>query len=217
MALPVARRPALTLEPPPPAVIVCGEVTMTAEKLLQANIQASAATLQSLTALAAPLAQAARLATDCLLAGNKLLLCGNGGSACDAAHLATEFVGRFNADRRPLPAICLTDSGSTLTSIANDFGYDQVFARQVHGFARPGDVLIAITTSGKSKNIVLALEAARDIGIASIAFLGKGGGLAKGIATVDLLVPSQVTARVQEAHLLLYHTLCEMVDAVLLA
>jgi D-sedoheptulose 7-phosphate isomerase len=189
---------------------------MDAEQLLRANILASVANLQALTGLSAPLAKAAQLTADCLLSGNKLLTCGNGGSASDAAHIATEFVGRFNAERRPLPAICLSDSGSTLTSISNDYGYEHVFARQVKGFAKPGDVLIAITTSGKSKNISLAIQAANEMGIASIAFLGKGGGHTKGLATVDLLVPSDVTARVQEAHLLLYHCLCELVDAVLL-
>jgi len=193
-------------QPPPPS----------AQALLIANIQASIASLQALPALAEPLAEACRLATDCLLGGHKLLTCGNGGSASDAAHLATEFVARFHTDRRPYPALCLTDSGSTLTAISNDYSFEQVFARQVRAFAAPGDVLIAITTSGKSKNIALALEAAKEAGVASIAFLGKGGGFTKGLATVDLLVPSEVTARVQEAHLLLYHCLCEMVDATLI-
>jgi phosphoheptose isomerase len=187
-----------------------------AETLLKANAAASAATLQSLGVLAEPLARAVRLATDCLLGGNKLITCGNGGSASDASHLATEFVCRFNSDRRPYPAISLTDTGSTLTAISNDYAFEQVFARQVKAFAKKGDVLIAITTSGKSKNIKLALEAANEAGVASIAFLGKGGGFTRGIATVDLLVPSEVTARVQEAQLLLYHCLCEMVDAALM-
>jgi D-sedoheptulose 7-phosphate isomerase len=188
-----------------------------AAALLTANIQASVANLQSLPALADALSAACKLATDCLLAGHKLLTCGNGGSASDAAHLATEFVCRFHTDRRPYPALCLTDSGSNLTAISNDSAFEQIFARQVRAFAKPGDVLIAITTSGKSRNILLALEAAREMGVASIAFLGKGGGFTRGVATVDLLVPSDVTARVQEAHLLLYHCLCEMVDATLIA
>jgi D-sedoheptulose 7-phosphate isomerase len=186
------------------------------ELLLKTNAAASAATLQSLTALAGPLAHAVRLATDCLLGGNKLITCGNGGSASDASHLATEFVCRFSSDRRPYPALSLTDTGSTLTAISNDYSFEQVFSRQVRAFAKKGDVLIAITTSGKSKNIALALEAANELGVASIAFLGKGGGFTRGLATVDLIVPSDVTARVQEAQLLLYHCLCEMVDAVLM-
>ena len=137
------------------------------------------------------------------------------GQRSDASHLATEFVARFHTDRRPYPALCLTDSGSTLTAIGNDYTFDQVFARQVRAFARPGDVLVAITTSGKSRNVLLALEAARDAGVASVAFLGKGGGPTRGVAAVELLVDSDVTARVQEAHLLLYHCLCELVDAAL--
>jgi phosphoheptose isomerase len=188
-----------------------------AKEILASNVQASTATLQSLAGLAEPLALAARLATHCLLSGHKLLTCGNGGSASDAAHLATEFVARFHTDRRPFPALCLTDSGSTLTAISNDYSFEQVFARQVRAFARPGDLLIAITTSGKSKNVLLALQAAAEVGVASVAFLGKGGGFTRNVATVDLLVPSDVTARIQESHLLLYHSLCEMVDAELIA
>jgi phosphoheptose isomerase len=186
------------------------------ESLLKANIAASVATFNALAALAEPLSRAVRLATDCLLGGHKLLTCGNGGSAADASHIATEFVARYQSDRRPYPAIALTDTGSTMTAISNDYTFEQVFARQVRAFGRKGDVLIAITTSGKSKNISLALEAAKEIGISSIALLGKGGGFSRGIATVDLLVPCDVTARVQESHLLLYHCLCEMVDAALL-
>jgi phosphoheptose isomerase len=187
-----------------------------AGQLLAANIQASTATLAALTALAEPLERAARLATDCLLAGHKLLTCGNGGSASDASHLATEFVARFHTDRRPFPALCLTDSGSTLTAIANDYSFEQIFARQVRAFARHGDVLIAISTSGQSKNVALAIAAANELGIPTVAFLGKGGGFTKGLATVELLIPSDVTARVQEAQVLLYHCLCELVDATLI-
>jgi D-sedoheptulose 7-phosphate isomerase len=186
------------------------------ESLLKANIAASAAMMNSLSTLAEPLARAVRLVTDCLLGGNKLLTCGNGGSAADASHIATEFVARYQSDRRPYPAIALTEPGSTITAISNDYSFELVFARQVRAFGRKGDVLIAITTSGKSKNISLALEAAKEVGIASIALLGKGGGFTRGIATVDLIVPGDVTARIQESHLLLYHCLCESVDAALL-
>jgi phosphoheptose isomerase len=188
-----------------------------AASLLTANIKAAVATFQALESLAEPLDKAARMLTDCLLGGSKLITCGNGGSAADASHIATEFVVRFVNDRRPYPAISLTDSGSTMTAICNDYAFEQVFARQVRAFGRKGDVLLAITTSGKSKNVLAALQAAREIGISSIALLGKGGGFTKGIATVDLLVPCDVTARVQESHLLLYHCLCELVDAELLA
>jgi len=187
------------------------------QSVLKANIHSANAVNLSLASLAEPLTRAAKLMADCLLNGHKLLTCGNGGSASDGAHIATEFVARFVDNRRSYPAICLADSASALTAIGNDFGFDQVFARQVHSFAQKGDVLIAITTSGKSKNVTLALEAAKEVGIASIALLGKGGGQARGIATVDLLVASEVTARVQEAHLLLYHCLCEWVDDELMA
>jgi phosphoheptose isomerase len=190
--------------------------TPSAQSLLKANIEASAATFQALASLGPSLEQAARLCTQCLLGGHKLITCGNGGSAADASHIATEFVARFHTDRRPYPAVSLTDSGSTLTAISNDYSFEQIFARQVRAFARHGDVLLAITTSGKSKNILLALQAAKELGVSSIAFLGKGGGFTRGIATVDLLVPSEVTARVQESHLLLYHCLCELVDAELI-
>ena len=145
-------------------------------------------------------------------AGGTLFFCGNGGSAADASHLATEFVCRFKHDRRPYPAIALGDAGSTLLAIGNDYSFDQVFARQVRAFGQKGDVLVAFTTSGNSRNIHLALEAAREIGIQSIAFLGKGGGESKGLATVDLLVPATETIRVQEAHLLLYHAMCEAIE-----
>lgn len=187
------------------------------ESLLRANIHATTTALAALVDLAAPLERAAKLLTDCLLGGHKILTCGNGGSASDASHLATEFVARFQTDRHPYPAISLTDSGSTLTAIANDYSFEQVFARQVRAFAQSGDVLIAITTSGKSRNISLALQAATEAGISSIAFLGKGGGFTRGLATVELLVPSEVTTRVQESHLLLYHCLCEIVDQALIS
>jgi D-sedoheptulose 7-phosphate isomerase len=182
---------------------------------LHRNIEASILTLRSLESLADPLRRAAEMAGKCLTSGHKLLTCGNGGSASDASHLATEFVCRFHSDRRPFPAVALTDSGGTLTAIGNDYGFDEVFARQVRAFAQQGDVLIAISTSGNSMNVVKALQAARELNIDSISFLGKGGGACKGLATVELLVPSQVTARVQEAQLLLYHTLCEMVEPLL--
>jgi D-sedoheptulose 7-phosphate isomerase len=187
-------------------------------QLLKSNIAASSQTLQSLASLAEPLAAATKLVADCFLTGHTLLTCGNGGSAADGGHIATEFVVRFDSgrDRRGYPAICLSDSASILTAISNDYGFEHVFERQIKAYAKPGDVLVAISTSGKSKNISLALEAAKEIGISSIALLGKGGGTARGLATVDLIVPSNVTARVQEAHLVLYHTICEAVDDLLL-
>jgi D-sedoheptulose 7-phosphate isomerase len=179
---------------------------------LQCAIEESVATLHSLSTLEAPLQRAAQLVSRCLMSGRKLLVCGNGGSASDATHLATEFLCRFKEDRRPYPAISLTANGEFMTAVCNDYHADEIFARQIWGLAEKGDVLIVITTSGKSKNVVRALEEAKRKGIDSIAFLGRDGGFTKGIATVDLIVPGTVTARIQEGQKVLYHVLCEMVD-----
>ena len=185
------------------------------KNLLQTNIEASIAQLRALKALEAPLLEAAQMVERCLRDGHKLLLCGNGGSAADAAHIATEFVCRYQRDRRAYPAICLSDSGSTLTATGNDYDFKTIFARQVEAFGRDGDVLIALSTSGRSPNVVAALEQARRQQLASIALLGHDGGAARGLASLDLVVPGCVTARIQEAHKLLLHTLCEMVEQTL--
>jgi D-sedoheptulose 7-phosphate isomerase len=147
--------------------------------------------------------------------GNKLLVCGNGGSAADAAHFATELVVRFAKDRRAYPAICLSGDGGLLTAAGNDYGFDEVFARQVAAFGIPGDVLISLTTSGNSKNVKRALEEAKMLKLKTIAFLGRDGGSTIGIADVDLLVRSDSTARIQEAHQLLLHVLCETIETCL--
>jgi len=159
-----------------------------------------------------PLNRAVKMVLHCLTSGHKLLVCGNGGSASDATHLATEFLCRFVEDRRPYPAISLTANGEYMTTVCNDYGADEIFARQVWGLGEKGDVLIAFTTSGKSKNILRALEEAKSRGIDSICFLGRNGGFTKGVATLDLLVPGDNTARIQEAHKLLFHVLCEMAE-----
>ncbi|HEX9046971.1 MAG TPA: SIS domain-containing protein [Verrucomicrobiae bacterium] len=179
---------------------------------LQRAVEESIATLRNLATLEEPLNRAAHLVTRSLLGGHKLLVCGNGGSASDATHLATEFLCRFKEDRRPYPAISLPANGEFMTAVCNDYHADEIFARQVWGLATPGDVLIVITTSGKSKNVVRALEEARRKGVESIAFLGRDGGFTKGIATIDLIVPGNNTARIQEGQKVLYHALCEMVD-----
>lgn len=179
---------------------------------LQRAIEGSIATLNSLNALEEPLSRAAAILTRCLTSGHKLLVCGNGGSASDATHLATEFLCRFMGDRRPYPAVSLTANGEFMTAVCNDYHADEIFARQIWGLADKGDVLLVITTSGKSKNVVRALEEAKRKGIESIAFLGRDGGFTKGIATVDLIVPGSVTARIQEGQKVLYHVLCEMVE-----
>ena len=180
--------------------------------LLQQAIEDAVTTHQSLTALEKPLGRAAKLIIRALTTGHKLLVCGNGGSASDATHLATEFLCRFCDDRRPYPAISLTANGEYLTAVCNDYHADEIFARQVWGLGQRGDVLITFTSSGKSRNVLRALEEANRRGMKSICFLGRDGGFTKGAATVDLLVPGTVTARIQEGQTLLFHVLCETVD-----
>jgi phosphoheptose isomerase len=161
----------------------------------------------------AAIARAARLVRDAVLAGKKLLLCGNGGSAADAQHIAAELVGRFVVERRPLAAIALTTDSSTLTSIANDYGYDQVFARQVDALGAPGDVLVAITTSGSSRNVVAAVAAARARGLVVIGLTGGNGGGFAASCDAGIVVPATSTARIQECHIAIGHLLCAAVDA----
>ena len=181
--------------------------------ILKNAVAAATKTLQSLVDLDAHLAKAADLIEQCLRAGNKLLVCGNGGSASDAAHFATEFVVRFMKDRPAYPAICLTGDGGLLTAAGNDYGFDEIFARQVAAFGLPGDVLICLTTSGNSRNVKRALEEAKARKLKTIAFLGRDGGSTVGMADVDLLVASDSTARIQEAHKLLLHVLCETIES----
>jgi D-sedoheptulose 7-phosphate isomerase len=173
-------------------------------------VAAATKTLQSLVELDAQVTEAADLIEKCLRAGSKLLVCGNGGSAADASHFATEFVVRFMKDRPAYPAICLAGDGGLLTAAGNDYGFDEVFARQVAAFGAPGDVLICLTTSGKSKNVERALQEAKARKLKTITFLGRDGGSTIGMADVDLLVRGDSTARIQEAHQLLLHVLCEI-------
>ena len=181
--------------------------------ILNRTINDSVRTLKSLKDVGPQLSRAADLIDKCLRAGNKLLVCGNGGSAADASHFATELVVRFANDRTALPAICLASDSGILTAAANDYGFDEIFARQVAAFAQPGDVLICLTTSGKSKNLIRALEEAKARKLKTIAFLGRDGGSTIGIADLDLLVKSDSTARVQEGHQLLLHVLCEIIES----
>ena len=176
-------------------------------------ITAATETVRSLASLEARMGEAADLIEQCLRAGNKLLLCGNGGSATDAAHFATELVVRFTKDRRAYAALCLATDGGLLTAAGNDYGFDEIFARQVAAIGVPGDVLICLTTSGKSKNVNRALEEAKARKLKTIAFLGRDGGSTIGMADVDLLVRGDSTARIQEAHQLLLHVLCEIIEA----
>ena len=159
--------------------------------------------------------QAGGLIAATLSQGGKLLLCGNGGSASDSQHIAAELTGRFLKDRRPLAAVALTTDTSALTSIANDYSFDEVFSRQVLGLGRKGDCLLAISTSGNSRNVLRAVEAARAVGISVIGLLGRDGGALRALCDVALVVPSTTTARIQEAHIFIGHTLCALVEQAL--
>ena len=147
--------------------------------------------------------------------GRTIFWCGNGGSASESSHLATELVGRFKENRISLPSISLNADTTAITCIANDFGYDEIYARQLQGLSKPGDLLLALSTSGKSGNIVRALEQAKISKVQTIALLGKSGGLAKELADVSIVVPGTETARIQEVHLLIGHTLCELAETAL--
>jgi D-sedoheptulose 7-phosphate isomerase len=162
-------------------------------------------------------AKAASLAADAVRAGGKLLICGNGGSAADAQGLATEFVSTLTTDRRrpAIPAIALTTDSSILTAIANDFGFDGVFARQVEAIGRPGDVLLGISTSGNSRDVLLAVEEARSRGLTTIALTGRSGGRLAGMVDVAIRVPSDATSHVQEGHLAVEHALAFAVEGAL--
>ena len=171
--------------------------------------------LEAARVLAEPIARGARLLAETLKSGGKVLACGNGGSAADAQHFAAERINRFEVERAPLAAVALTTDSSTLTSIANDYAYEQVFSKQVRGIGRRGDALLAISTSGNSRNVIEAMHAAHEMGVRVIALTGNGGGkmaalLAQG--DVHICVPHQRTARIQEVHLLALHCLCDGID-----
>ena len=155
---------------------------------------------------------AADLIAKSLTSGGTIFWCGNGGSAADSQHIAAEFVGRFKKDRRPLRSIALTTDSSVLTCVANDYSYEEIFSRQLDALGRDGDVLVAITTSGKSENIKKALIQAQNMGIKTIGLLGKKGGECKDYSDISLIVPSDITARIQETHILIEHLLCELVE-----
>ncbi|MDF0665131.1 MAG: D-sedoheptulose 7-phosphate isomerase [Nitrospira sp.] len=156
--------------------------------------------------------QVATLIAKAFQNGNKVLLFGNGGSSTDAAHIAAEFVGRYQRERMPLPAIALATDIAAITCIANDYGYEELFARQVRAHGRQGDIAIGISTSGNSPNVLKGVEAARDCGLTTIAWTGANGGKLAGLVEYPFIVPSTVTSRIQESHITLGHVLCELVE-----
>jgi D-sedoheptulose 7-phosphate isomerase len=180
---------------------------------LDASLTATIRTLESLKDIRAEIDHAGTLIVETIRAGKKLLICGNGGSAAEAQHFSTELVGRYFKNRRSLPAIALNADGALVTCIGNDYGFDFAFSRQIEGLAQPGDLVIGITSSGNSPDILAALRAAGKLGLKSIAFLGRSGGKAKGLATVDLIVPGDSGRTAQEAHLFLVHHFCDQIDA----
>ncbi len=178
-------------------------------------IDRSLMAITSLRGMEEAVAKASGLMIEALASGRKILCCGNGGSAAESGHLTTELLCRLDKDRRALPALNLSGDPSFLTATANDYCFDEVFARQVSGLGKAGDVLVAFTTSGNSPNVLRALAAAREQGVHSIAFLGRDGGKAVSLADVPLVVPVSATMNIQEAHQVLLHILCVQLEAVL--
>ena len=184
---------------------------------IKATFQASIDTKQALiddTTRLAVLLEVAKVASSTIKANKKIMLCGNGGSAADSQHIAAEFIGRFEKERKSIAAIALTTDTSALTAIGNDYGYEEVFSRQVEGLGLSGDLLIGISTSGNSKNVVKALEVAKKKGIRTVALVGdKPNGVIQTIADYVLVAPSANTARIQECHILMMHTICQLVES----
>jgi len=182
-------------------------------EVIAREFEAHLKTIQAVIgSMEADLETASNLAVEVLKRGNKVLLCGNGGSAADAQHIAAELTGRYKTERRGLPGIALTTDTSALTAISNDYGYAKVFDRQVEALANKGDLLIGISTSGNSSNIISALECAKALGCHTIGFSGRDGGNMNQVCDINLVVPSNDTPRIQEMHILLGHTLCQIVD-----
>jgi len=182
------------------------------KQLFNASIETK---IRSLELLTEPVVQAADVMVKSLLADGKILACGNGGSAGDSQHFSAEMLNRFERERPPLPAIALTTDTSTLTSISNDYSYNEVFSKQVRALGRAGDVLLAISTSGNSPNVIEAIKVAQQRGLVIVALTGKNGGAMRELMRdndVEICVPSNVTARIQEVHLLVIHCLCDLID-----
>ena len=186
---------------------------MTTDNIIHRNFAEHLQTIESVREeLAEPIKKISQLLAHSLANGGTLFWCGNGGSAADSQHLAAELVGRFKKNRRALRSIALTTDTSVLTCVANDYSYDDIFARQVEALGRPGDVLIGISTSGNSENVLRAFKVAKQMGLKTIALLGKRGGYTKDLSDHALVIPSDSTARIQEAHILIGHILCELIE-----
>ena len=182
-------------------------------EMIEAEFEAHRETIDATIGMLIPVVeQASKMFIDTLKNGNKILLCGNGGSAADAQHIAAELTGRYKSERRGLPGIALTTDTSALTAIANDYGYNRIFDRQVEALAAKGDLLIGISTSGNSKNIISAFKVAKALGCACIGFSGRDGGEMNEVCDLNIVVPSNDTPRIQEMHILIGHTLCQAVD-----
>lgn len=183
------------------------------------RIERAARTVGSLRAIAPEIHAAATMIAERLMAGRTLLTCGNGGSAAEAMHLTEEIVGKYRDPRRPFPAVCLNADPTAITCIANDFGYDSVFSRQVEAFGRSGDVLVAFTTSGASPNVLKALDLAKRLGMERVGLLGKGGGVARGLCSHPIVVPDDAaggdTGLIQEAHQVVVHLILEVLEMAL--
>lgn len=193
-------------------------LTPDADERLRRHIETSIETKRQLLAGdIRPILDAARVMAESLASGHKLLICGNGGSAADAQHVAAELVGRFAIEREPYPALALTTDTSILTAVGNDWDFKDVFARQVRAHARAGDIVVGISTSGRSPNVVRALEAAREKGAIGVAFTGRNGGPIAKAAKIAFKAPEAATPRVQELHILAWHGICEIVEAALVA
>jgi D-sedoheptulose 7-phosphate isomerase len=189
------------------------------DQRVRRHFEESIATKQAAVVLAPAIAAAAATMTRCLLEDGKILSCGNGGSAADAQHFSSELLNRFELERPGLPAVALTTDSSTLTSIANDYAFVEVFAKQVRALGQPADVLLAISTSGNSENVVRAINAAHERGLRVVALTGRDGGAIAGALVggdIEIRVPAERTARIQEVHLLIIHCLCDLIDAELL-
>jgi D-sedoheptulose 7-phosphate isomerase len=182
------------------------------KELWQAQCREAAAAIQQVETQLSIVEEVAQTLIECLHNGGKILTCGNGGSAAEAQHFAEELVGRYKRDRRSLPAVSLVADGTLLTCILNDYGADEIFARQVDSLCCPGDVLVALSTSGNSENVLRAVHRAKNKRVLTIALLGRDGGKMRGLCDHEIIIQGETTARIQEAHLLCIHLLCEAID-----